>query len=140
MESFTRNRGRFARFFSTRLRIPAIPLFALVSALSACSPSTPAVDFALPPADITVIDLSTSLSCGTMVLCLVNCGLSKPACGIECAIGVDSTEALKATALGVCAALNCASGDAGSGIFGLLGCLLKSCPTEVAACDGLPHL
>ncbi len=92
----------------------------------------------MAPVDMYVDDLSTGPSCGQIVICTIECGLGKPGCDVNCAAGASANEALKAGTLAVCAAVNCAGMDGGSGLTSTLACLLSKCQKEVAACDGLP--
>ena len=85
-----------------------------------------------------VSDLSSGPSCGTLVLCIITCGVDKVACDAQCTAGASATEAMKAGALALCAATHCVGGDAGTGLPSILGCLLTNCQSQVAACDGLP--
>lgn len=142
MKVRTRKTGRSTRLRSSISHLLGVLSLGLSCMLSSCSPSTPEVDLSnlsLPDMCGSGSDLPAGPTCGAMMLCMVGCGLNRLSCNISCANGVDATQALKAITLGVCAAENCAAGDMGGGIYGILGCLLKSCPAEVAACDGLPH-
>jgi hypothetical protein len=86
-----------------------------------------------------VHDLSTGPSCGTLVICLLQCGLGQLACSAKCTAGASAAESMKAGALALCAATHCVSADGGTGgLTSILGCLLTSCQSEVLACDGLP--
>jgi len=106
--------------------------------LAACSAITPDTDLAPVPSDMTVVaDLAAGPSCGKIVLCIVGCGLDNTECDAKCPAGASPTEAAKAATLALCAALQCAGGDAGTGVPAILGCLISKCQKEVIGCDGL---
>lgn len=109
--------------------------------LVGCEANSPGTDLATGAADMSVVsDLAMAPSCGKIVLCIIQCGLGKIECSAQCAAGANATEAMKAGKLALCAALNCAGGDAGTGFPAILTCLLTSCKSEVTGCDGLPFL
>ena len=115
-------------------------LLAVVAAwmLAACSATAPGTDLATVPSDMTVVaDLAAGPSCGKIVLCIVQCGLDNTECDAKCPAGANATEAAKAATLALCAALQCAGGDAGTGVPAILGCLISKCQKEVLGCDGL---
>jgi hypothetical protein len=107
--------------------------------LGACNSVGQAIDLATPVVDMAVApaDLDTGPSCGKILTCIVECGLTKPSCDVQCTMGATATEGMKAGALALCAGLHCVGGELGTGLPAILGCLLSSCQSEVSACDGL---
>jgi hypothetical protein len=92
-------------------------------------------------------------SCGQIVSCVIQCGLTNLTCDPMCIQGADPTAIQQAGALTLCAVQNCllTGGDGGAGGLGGLGglggggggtagifqCLLDNCGTEVSGCSGL---
>lgn len=126
-------------------------------ALAACDQgnalSTGAVDFAqadgggavgdlAPPPDLTPVDLAEK-SCGQIVSCVVQCGLTNLACDQMCVTGASPAAIQQAGALTLCAAQNCLAGQftdggmGGGGTAGIFECLLSNCGSQVGMCQGL---
>ena len=98
--------------------------------------------------DMTVI----GPTCGSIVVCSFQCGLTNVTCSTMCLQGTQGPELTKAGALVLCAATQCLLGGAGSdgGLGGLGGgglggagglqllqCLSTNCQQQLANCDGL---
>lgn len=109
--------------------------------LWACGAGGQGSDLAAGAADMTVADQGTALtgpSCGQLTACILTCGASDITCDTKCTQGASATEATKAGSLALCAGLHCVGSDAGTGLTAILGCLITSCQSQLAACDGLP--
>jgi hypothetical protein len=78
-------------------------------------------------------------TCGHIVQCVIQCGLTDLTCDQTCFQGAQPEALQQAGALVLCAAQNClqAQPDGGSGMLGMIQCLLQNCGTEVADCQGL---
>ena len=95
----------------------------------------------------------TGPSCGEMVTCVLQCGLTNLSCSQGCFQGAKTDQITAAGALVLCAATNCLlGGDGGIGGLGGLGggggglgggtlelvtCMATSCQQELSDCGGL---
>ena len=112
-----------------------------------------AVDL-LPPADLVPpVDLVPPPNCGKIVFCALGClgggipggggggdmsGANPIGCVLGCGQNAPPAEVTAALSLIACAAQNCLSADGGAGNqLGILQCLQKSCPMQIAGCKGL---
>src|SRR6185503_13228801 len=67
------------------------------------------------PLDLAAPDLAGP-SCGAIVLCIFQCGVTNIQCDQTCVAGAQPKAIQEAGALALCAAQNCLSTDAGSGL------------------------
>jgi len=88
--------------------------------------------------DLTVGDM-TQKTCGQVVSCTVQCGLTNLTCDQMCVQGASPTALQQAGTLVLCAAQSCLLGqpDGGGGMAAIFQCLPQNCGTQVAGCDGL---
>jgi hypothetical protein len=96
------------------------------------------VDMVPPP------DLVPPTTCGKIVSCALMCigsggldaGLGNAGCVLGCGTGAPPAEVGAALSLIACAAQNCLAGGTGNQLQ-IFQCLLTSCPTQLAGCNGL---
>lgn len=86
-------------------------------------------------------------SCGKIVLCILQCGVTNISCDQACVAGAQTAAIQQAGALALCAAQNCLQSDGGvsfgsnpSDLLGIINCLQQSCPNEVNSCSDLPFV
>lgn len=89
-------------------------------------------------------DLKMGPSCGQIVLCVVQCGVTNLACSQTCFQGAQPSALQQSGALVLCAATNCLAGGGGDGgaggggMLAIFACLSSKCSDEVGKCEGLP--
>jgi hypothetical protein len=111
----------------------------LLSLLGACHPAETATDMGTERPDMSMMpDLYVGPSCGKIIFCVAECGVSNLTCSANCFQGATPAESIKAGAIALCAAEHCVGGDGGSSVLDLFTCLLSNCQSQVAECDGLP--
>ncbi|HEY7957229.1 MAG: hypothetical protein ACHQ17_00460 [Polyangia bacterium] len=100
-----------------------------------------------PARDLSMPDL-LGPSCGKIILCILQCGVTNVQCDQTCVAGAQPAAIEQAGALALCAAQNCLQSDGGlslgggnpSDLLGIISCLQQSCPNEVNSCSDLPFV